>query len=655
MPALSRPSPSVLRIAGAAALVACFLLLALRHVYGQDATYDERFYFGVGRAILRQGTWDGVMLLHPPLSYYVASLPLLAVPGEVSAHHPRQLLLCRLTSLLAFGLPLLLIVRAWAQRLHGPAAGLFALALAAFSPTLLAHAPLITPDVALAATGLLTFYLYWRAGPDGRVWPWGLALGLALLTKVSAVLFAAALVVLELWRWRARGASRVLRRLAAALALAWLVLNAGYGFAGLFDVQGKAAMLAKVPPLPGLRLAAHAAAPFFPLPYLRCIGRQAHIGMDGRPSYLLGEVSTEGWWHYYLVALAVKETLPFLLLLAAALVSLSWLRPSPRDEPALLLPPLLFFVFFSMGAIQIGIRYVLPALPFLFVFCARVLRLPWAARPAFKPAVAALLLGHAVLSARGGPDYLAYFNELAGGPAGGWRYLGDSNLDWGQNRSRAEDYARRTGAAFEPLVVPPHGRVVLSTNRVQGFMDPPRYRLLRDEYAPTHRVAWNWFVYDLDRGRRFPADSMLSFVSGPEWRTGDPAGDWTQPGFDARSWSPAVVTAEDGLPLPDAFPGTSAQVMTCAHGAPRCGFSLAFDLGASPAQAVIYLASRGGYQLHVNGRLAAAGSGCRAEYRVESARLTRALRAGANLLALQVEACGEASPRVLLEMRVARG
>jgi hypothetical protein len=31
------------------------------------------------------------------------------------------------------------------------------------------------------------------------------------------------------------------------------------------------------------------------------------------------------------------------------------------------------------------------------------------------------------------PHYLAYFNQIAGGPAGGWRHLVDSSLDWGQD------------------------------------------------------------------------------------------------------------------------------------------------------------------------------------------------------------------------------
>jgi 4-amino-4-deoxy-L-arabinose transferase-like glycosyltransferase len=650
MPAPSRPRPTLLRTAGAVALVACFLALALRHVHGQDATYDERFYFGAGRTILLQGTWDGVILLHPPLPFYVASLPLLGVKGEVSARDARQLLHSRLATLLVFGLPLLLTVHAWARRLYGEDAGLLALALAAFSPTLLAHAPLITTDVPLAATGLLALYAYWRGGDEGPVWPWAAALGVALLTKLSAILFAVAIVILELAHLRARP-RRVLRRLALAAALSWLVLCAGYGFAGFFDTRGKAEMLAKVPS-PALRAAGSVAAPFFPLPYLRCIGRQAHIGLQGRPSFFMGEVSSRGSRWYYLVALALKETLPFLLLLAAAFVSLRWSALSWRDEAVLLLPPLLFFVVFSLGSVQIGVRYVLPALPFLFVFCARLLRAPFARVRFLQPALAGLLAGHALATLRGGPDYLAYFNVLAGGPAGGWRYLGDSNLDWGQNRTRAEEYARRTGAAFEPLLLPAHGRVVLSTNRVQGFMDPPRYRLLRDEYAPSERVGWNWFVYDLDRDRRFPAQSMLPVLSGPEWRTGAAAGEWMAPGFDERGWREAAAAPEDGLPLREAFPGTAARVMTCAEGAADCAFRRTFELRAPPAQAMAYIATRGQYELFANGRRVAAGAECGTGFGRQGLRLTRALQAGANVLALRAGRCGEPAPRVFVELRV---
>src|SRR5439155_17506118 len=141
----------------------------------------------------------------------------------------------------------------------GPAAGLVALATTAFSPTLLAHAPLITPDLPLTATGVLALYLFHRGGHGaGRPWPWGLALGLCLLTKASAWLFVAAVVIdgsLLAWRRRDR---TTLVRLAGGLLLAYAALNVGYGLKGVLDTAGKADLIARIPDLPLARLAAHA-------------------------------------------------------------------------------------------------------------------------------------------------------------------------------------------------------------------------------------------------------------------------------------------------------------------------------------------------------------------------------------------------------------
>jgi 4-amino-4-deoxy-L-arabinose transferase-like glycosyltransferase len=650
---LTRARGEVLWTAAAAVLVATFLALALRHVDLQDATYDERFYFGAGRTILRDGNWDGVILLHPPLSYYVASLPLLRLEDAPSAGDAYLLLLARLASLVAFGVPLLVGVLFWARELYGRAAALVALALAAFSPTLLAHAPLLTPDAALTATGFFAVYLYWR-GRGRSVVPWALALGLALLSKASALLFIPVLGALALV-WARKGGVAILRRTALGFVLSWIVLLAGYGFEGLFDWEAKRAMIAKVPPSPALRAAAWTAAPFFPVPYLRTIGRQSHVGIQGRASYLMGEISNHGFPHYYLVALVLKETVPFLLLLAAAAASLFWSPPRARDEPALLLPPAVFFLLFSLGAVQIGIRYVLPALPFLFVFAARLARPMGSGRASPVAAGAAFILAaaHALATLRGGPDYLSYFNAIAGGPDNGYRYLGDSNLDWGQNRSRAEEYARGHGAAFQPLVVPPHGLVVLSTNRVQGFMDPPRYRLLRDEYEPVDRVGHNWFVYDLARNRRFPEGSMVPVLSGPSWRGGPPVAGWADTGFDDRGWPAAEVTEHEEFALQSAFPGTAARYVTCAGGLDDCALRYAFDLGGPPAQAMAYMASHGAYELHVNGRLAARGQACAPALQRDRHSLPATLQAGRNVIALRVSACGDRRPLAFFEMRVA--
>jgi tetratricopeptide (TPR) repeat protein len=54
--------------------------------------------------------------------------------------------------------------------------------------------------------------------------------------------------------------------------------------------------------------------------------------------------------------------------------------------------------------------------------------------------VGVLLAWHVVSSARAYPNYLAYSNEFWGGPANTYKYLTDSNTDWGQQLKAVKKY-----------------------------------------------------------------------------------------------------------------------------------------------------------------------------------------------------------------------
>ena len=92
---------------------------------------------------------------------------------------------------------------------------------------------------------------------------------------------------------------------------------------------------------------------------------------------------------------------------------------------------------------------------------------------------AALALWYVVGTLLVWPDYLAYFNEAAGGPANGYRWLGDSNLDWCQDQRAAETLRADPDEGFRSSVgeLPLTGRVVISTVNLQDTFVPwPRYR-----------------------------------------------------------------------------------------------------------------------------------------------------------------------------------
>src|SRR5206468_2193426 len=55
------------------------------------------------------------------------------------------------------------------------------------------------------------------------------------------------------------------------------------------------------------------------------------------------------------------------------------------------------------------------------------------------------LAATALTSLKVAPHQLAYFNELVGGPAEGYRYLSDSNVDWGQDLKGVKAYMEQQG------------------------------------------------------------------------------------------------------------------------------------------------------------------------------------------------------------------
>jgi hypothetical protein len=166
---------------------------------------------------------------------------------------------------------------------------------------------------------------------------------------------------------------------------------------------------------------------------------------EARPAFLLGRRSETGWWYYFPVTLALKTPLPLLALLPVAAAVASRRPGAPRAEWFLWLPPLLYLAVSMTRGINIGHRHLLPVYPFLFVAAGRAAAWALAQGAAARAVAAALLLWYGAGTLRAHPHYLAYFNELAGGPENGYKYLVDSSLDWGQDLPGLREFLRRSG------------------------------------------------------------------------------------------------------------------------------------------------------------------------------------------------------------------
>jgi hypothetical protein len=166
--------------------------------------------------------------------------------------------------------------------------------------------------------------------------------------------------------------------------------------------------------------------------------------------YLMGEHSMTGWWYYYLVSLFVKN--PEVIWGFAALSLWAWIKIAPRPPLRTWLClwgiPSVFIAYFSLLTnTPIGIRFLLPVFPLLFVAFGGIVRFIPTKQLAGKVLFGLMLLVYCLPAFAIFPDYLSYFNNTAGGPKNGHRWLIDSNLDWGQDLPALKRYMTDNGIA----------------------------------------------------------------------------------------------------------------------------------------------------------------------------------------------------------------
>jgi hypothetical protein len=453
-------------------LTACVMIglgriVATYPVFNQ--TWDEPAHVAAGMEWLDRGRYT-YEPLHPPLARVASALgPRLA--GIRSAgldnvwlegnsilyaghRYERNLVLARLGTLPFFLLATLLVF-AWTRRLAGDWAAGSATVLFTTLPPVLGQAGLATTDMAVTATVALACYAtaLWLERPSaGRSVGLGGAIALAVLSKFSALLFLpAAAVAMALCRRAgvepARSSlSRQARTRYLRLAAIALILTvwAGYRFSIgplMPPEEARASSAAVHERSTGLDRLAQ--APVLPAPALfQGLGQLAAKNRAGHKSYLLGQVRTTGWWYFFPVALAVKTPIPFLLLVAVGLaVTRVHLGQARRRllEPAAIAGAILLICLPSR--INIGLRHLLPIYPFLAITAgvgaAALLR---SGRAWMSGLGAALVVWQVLAGVRAHPDYIAYFNELAGSHPE--RILVDSDLDDGQDLKRLADTLR---------------------------------------------------------------------------------------------------------------------------------------------------------------------------------------------------------------------
>lgn len=382
-----------------------------------------------------------------------------------------------------FGAALCLLVYRIARDFFGPIGGLVATTVAAFDPNFLAHSPLVTSDVSAAFFFTATVWTCWRLFQQispARLALATLSLSGLLLTKFSAPIVLPVLGAISIWqifshaeiRFRFAQFGITLRdksKKACAIAASWLALGAilfvaiwgscSFRYAAWTDnrashegtvwhwnylLEDHGAFEKTIGFARDHRL--------LPEEYLYGFA-YVHKHEIDRPSFLDNEWSIVGFPLFFPLAFLYKTSLPLLFLLAFAVYAAIATRRAWTFEN--FLNPLwafaLIYAAFALSAqLNIGHRHLLPIYPALFVACGAVVQLLRRnLRGVFAGVLALLLVAQVADSFAARPNYLAYFNQIAGGPKNGYQHLLDSSLDWGQDLPALKSWIDNHGAIVD--------------------------------------------------------------------------------------------------------------------------------------------------------------------------------------------------------------
>ncbi len=390
-------------------------------------------------------------------------------------------------------LMLTLIIYFISKKLTGPVLAFLPTALFAFSPSVLAHGHYVTTDIAAAFGILISLYSYanFLKNPNIKTGAFAtICFGLAQLTKFSAVLLIPFYLVVAIL-WGLHKASKLevapigknklrmffefpikeLFKLAAIgiTAVLLIIYPTYFVFTRNYPLERQAheteyllSSFAEGPTKPGkicipMRCFAEAdiwmaskeiTRPF--AEYMLGVLMVTQRETGGNTSYFLGEVSNLGSRSYFPVVFGLKETpISLFLLLAAIIFSIYKIFTAHRTGRNLSsrisrwsennLHKLLFllFIIFYMGMsikspLNIGYRHLMPIIPLIYILIATVFVNKKETLWNYFAIIFIVFL--AVIQAFASyPYYLSYFNFIGGGTTNGYRYVTDSNYDWGQD------------------------------------------------------------------------------------------------------------------------------------------------------------------------------------------------------------------------------
>ncbi|MFH1841165.1 MAG: glycosyltransferase family 39 protein [Candidatus Nealsonbacteria bacterium] len=561
----------------ASSLLIFVFLITVFSIKDDSLTMDELAHLPAGYSYLTQKDMR-LNPEHPPLIKDLAAIPLLFIkninfPSESKAwqedvngqwdfghiflyesQNPAEKMIFwgRIPMILLLIILGFYIFR-WTKELFGEKAGLLALFLFSFSPTFLAHGRLVTTDVGAAAGVFIAIYYFIKAlkNPTKKnIILGGVFFGIAELFKFSVILLIPLFGFLALLYWfiKLRGFKETLKILFLVFFIGYLLVGFLYQYHVLNypperQVEDAEVFLAAYPDFIKEPLIWAAQKPIL-RPYAQYFTGLFMVfnrATGGNTTYFMGEISNLGWKHYFPTVYLIKESLTFhiLTILALLLALFAIRKPSLEGTKNWLKNHFAEFSMLSFvgiywaasltSSLNIGVRHLLPVFPFVMVLVAGVI-VGFLKKPYLKLKyilLFVLIIWQIFSVVKVYPHFLAYFNELAGGPDKGYNYTVDSNLDWGQDLKRLAAWVEENniekikiayfggsdpkyhlgdkieGFAWEE---PQKGWIAISATLLQGGRGTPipgfdqstGYFNWLDNYDPVVKIGYSIFVYHIE-------------------------------------------------------------------------------------------------------------------------------------------------------------
>jgi 4-amino-4-deoxy-L-arabinose transferase-like glycosyltransferase len=361
--------------------------------------------------------------------------------------------LTRLPNIL-FTLCIGVLLYLFANKLFGYPAGLAALTFYSFDPNVRGHGHILAFDIPLAFWILLSLYLvYLFYQNKEKKFIYGLLLSVTFafgfLTKFTFIFFAVPLFLgmyLLVLKNKSLSIKTVLLLQLAIIIFSFLLvwifgLTTGYNSRSLnYDQIPLIASANK-------ELGNNFLWNLFkklPVPYFYKAGMQMMYthNIVSQPAYFLGEIRARNdWFFYFPISFLLKTPIPTLILILLTLIILikKFLHLNLKTYAPFVLGAFYFLCLMLFSHINNVYRYLFPSLILFILGTSQIVNL---ASKKYLTVIIILLSYLFLTSYFSFPYDLSYTNELTGIPTAGYKYLSDSEIDWGQDLERLAKWLR---------------------------------------------------------------------------------------------------------------------------------------------------------------------------------------------------------------------